>query len=381
MNVPVVIYAALSKKKDDDESDEASIESQIAKVRERVAHLYGDNLLVIGTFSDTGHSGSKRDRGPDLAAAIAAATRAADDHGQAELWANTAARFARGTGKRGEARAIGALYYDLRSQGVALRTVHDDAYVTNEEFIGFASRMAAKYSQDLSESVTRAKRRQAEKGEHLGGPMPLGYQLRDGKVVKDPDTAPTVARIFDLAAQGVPDSALARTVNAEGFRTRKGRPFDRRAIQAIVTNSFYAARIAYGGETFDAQHKPIIDATSWDLTQSQRAGRDRSQPEQHKAGRPARRHLLSGLARCGKCGGPMFAFTSQYKRKDGARARSYQCRSYRSSDGPATRSQWTPRWWTRPSSTASMTCCRTSSSGLRRSKTGTPGSGSGSPAS
>ena len=327
----VVVYAALSKKGD---PDQASIESQIAKVRERLAHLYGDDLLVVGSFYDDGHSGSKKNRGPGLEQAIAAVTRAADEHGSAELWANTSARFARGSGRLGEARALGALFYDLRSRGVEIRTVADDEYLRNEMLVGFASAQAAKYSADLSESVKRAKRRQAEKGEHLGGPLPIGYRLDEDKaVVIDPATAPTVERIFDLAAQGVPDSALARQMNSEGFRTRNGRPFDRRAIQAIVTNAFYAARIVYDGETFDAQHEPLIDAATFDRTQAQRPTRDRSRPEQHRAGRPARRHLLSSLAVCAKCGSPMFAYTSPYKRKDGTRARSYQCRSYRFSDG------------------------------------------------
>ena len=36
---------------------------------------------------------------------------------------------------------------------------------------------------------------------------------------------------------------------------------------------------------------------------------------------------------CGRCGSPMFARTSSYERKDGTRGRSYQRRSYVTSDG------------------------------------------------
>src|SRR4051812_30312993 len=107
----VVIYAALSKKQAQPESsaghDEGSVESQIAKVRTRLSQLYGNNADVLGEFHEVGHSGSKKNRGPELEAAINAAVAAADEgRPVVELWANTSARFARGSGKRNEARAI-----------------------------------------------------------------------------------------------------------------------------------------------------------------------------------------------------------------------------------------------------------------------------------
>jgi hypothetical protein len=121
VSTPVVIYAALSKKGD---NDDESLESQKRKVRERLAQIYPDGDDVIGEFEDDGYSGSKRDRGPGLEAAIAAVTKAAEECGHAELWANTSARFARGKGGPKAARALGGLYYDMKRVGVALRTVH-----------------------------------------------------------------------------------------------------------------------------------------------------------------------------------------------------------------------------------------------------------------
>ncbi|MBA2794370.1 MAG: recombinase family protein [Thermoleophilaceae bacterium] len=201
------------------------------------------------------------------------------------------------------------MYYDLKRVGVAIRTVADDEYLSNEMLVGFASAQAAKYSRDLSESVTRAKRRQAERGEHLGGPMPLGYRLAEKKwVVVDPETAPLVKRIFELASQGVPDAAVARTINQEGLRTRKGQPFTRRLVQHMVCNAFYAARIEYDGDSFDAQHAPLIEAevrpprratTPWwglrcrGLLRPGRSARSRRSP------RPSSRRRPAGHRGCG----------------------------------------------------------------------------------
>jgi Resolvase, N terminal domain len=160
----VVIYGCLSDKAE----DEQSIPSQIAKVRERLAAVYPDGFGVVGEFTNDVMSGSKRNRGPGLQAAIEAATRAADERGRAELWANTSARFARGRGRKDEARSLLELFTQMSRAGVRLRSVHDDEML-REEQVGIASRMAAKHSKDLAESVKRAKRRQAERGEHLGG--------------------------------------------------------------------------------------------------------------------------------------------------------------------------------------------------------------------
>lgn len=133
--------------------------------------------------------------------------------------------------------------------------------------------------------------------------------------------------------QGVPDGLLGRTVNKEGHRTRSGRPFDRRSIQAVVLNPFYAGLIVYDGQEYEAQHPRLVDRDAWRRMVAAREARDLGR-DSHKAGAPARRHLLSKLAECGRCGGPMYASTSSYLRKgDGGRARSYACRSYRSSDG------------------------------------------------
>ena len=62
--------------------------------------------------------------------------------------------------------------------------------------------------------------------------------------VHDPDRAPVIRHLFKLAAHGLPDSVIARHLNAEGYRTRSGRPWDRRAVQNHVTNAWHAGRVA-----------------------------------------------------------------------------------------------------------------------------------------
>jgi len=343
----LVFYGSLSKASDDPHQE--SIESQIARVRTKADAEYPDGYVLLGdpaATTDDGYSGSKRDRGPGLERAIALAVAAADDGGGApvEIWVNTPARFARGTGRKNQARSIMELFVHMQREGVTLRAVNDDDMVRREELVGFASRMAAKYSEDLGESVSRAKLRQLEAGEHLGGPMSDGYRTiyhhddaQGGRIVGrttelDPKRGPIWRDIFDLAEQGISDAEIARRMNAKGHRTRNGCLFDSRAIRNGVTNPWYAGRIAHKRNTPDmtvhpGKHPALVDPAVFDAIQAGRKLRDVAPGSDKGGGRPPERHALARLAVCGVCGEPMHARTSTHVRKDGTQRRTYICRS------------------------------------------------------
>lgn len=138
--VPVIRYAARSK---DEEAGKDSTGDQLRELGEWIARqperfAYGD--------PHTDHaSGFRGDRGPGLQAAIPEALKAKAEHGQAELLAVKSERYARGSGREQEARSLMELYVELRRAGVALRTVHDDAFLVNPMLIGVADAMANKY--------------------------------------------------------------------------------------------------------------------------------------------------------------------------------------------------------------------------------------------
>lgn len=344
-NPTVVIYAALSKSSDDPE--QTSIETQIAAVKERLSNLYQDGFTLLGEFSDDGYSGSKGNRGPGLQSAITAAVTASRETGEVELWANTSARFGRGTSRPGEARSLGELFYEMLRQGVTLRTVADDDLVRNQMLIGIGSEIAAKYSKDLSESVKRAKLREAKAGKLSGGPVCDGYLSvsvidskgrATGREMKiDPDRREPVQMMFDLATRGTPDAHIARKLNAAGWLTRNGKPWTRRTVQNMVTNPFYSGRVVYHRDKedqmiFDGNHPALVEPEIFDAIQASRPGRDYS-PDKKRIGRPNENHALARLGNCGVCGARMNAITSNYRRKDGTRARRYQCANYSESTG------------------------------------------------
>ena len=341
-HTPVVIYAAKSSPDPHD-----SVASQIERIRARLEHESG-RVERAEPFSEENVSGYRRSRGPQLAAAIEAAKAAAAEHGHAELWVFHSSRLGRGSGRMREARALGEVFYDLRRHGVSLRSVEDDPYVTDEAFVGMASKMANKYSEDLAAHVRRGKRGQFERGERLGGPVCDGYRLvtevGEGgalarRYVLDDERAPIIRRMAALALEGRGDGAVARQLNVEGLRTKAGKGFTRRRVQHTLTNPFYAGRAFIHKGT--ARHEEragswptLIDPADFDLIRAMRASRDRAAVNPNaRCGRRATTYALAKLAACDRCGARMYCVTSPYKRKDGTRQRSYECANVRDSTG------------------------------------------------
>jgi DNA invertase Pin-like site-specific DNA recombinase len=340
-DIPAVIYAAKSSPDPKD-----SVASQITATRAKLDAL-GGRSLVAEPFSEENVSGYRRSRGPKLEAAMATAKAAAAEHGQAELWVFHSTRLARGSGRIREARALGEVFYDLRRHGVALRSAEDDPYVTDEAFIGMASKMANKYSDDLSTHVRRGKTCQFERGERLGGPVPDGYQLirslADGTAVSeyvyDDERAPIIRRARDLALDGYAPASIARQLNAEGHRTKSYKAWTRRRVQDMLSNPFYAGRVVINRGKPNQRTRPgtwpaLIAPDDFDRIQLMTAKRDKA-AKNHVArtGRRTTRYVLARLGRCDRCGERMYCVTSPYKRKDGTQQRCYVCANVQSATG------------------------------------------------
>jgi DNA invertase Pin-like site-specific DNA recombinase len=346
--VPAVIYAAKST-----EDKHGSIPTQLEDCR---ALAKREGWTVVGEYSDEGFSAYSGNRGPDLEAAKTHAARAAKETGtKAILVAQHSDRFARGAGDEpGAADHLAEVWFVMRRQNVELWTLRghlDGIYAFME---GERNNMD---SERKSEAVTDGKRRQLQRGERLGGPVPEGYALRverdaadrvvDRHYSPDPNRGPLIVHIFELASEGYADAVIARKLNQEGHRTLNDKPWTRRRIQSTVCNAFYAGMVVQqfeGGKkkgvrrldkpvVVQGRHPPLVDPAVFDRIQSLRVSRDRSRKGRKHEGRPVGRYALAKLAVCGRCGDRMYAVTSPYRRKDGTRARHYVCANYRDATG------------------------------------------------
>lgn len=157
------------------------------------------------------------------------------------------------------------------------------------------------YSYNLSGEVLRGMTEKAMRHGYQCCPA-LGYKAvgKGRPFVIDPDTYPIVEFIFQSYHSGQDMTSIARELNRRGYKTRLGRPFERRAIEGILRNKFYIGEVTFNDITFHGPHETRESVTAiFDAVQERINA-------QH---RPIRRrdastnaHWLSGLLKCSVCG-------------------------------------------------------------------------------
>jgi site-specific DNA recombinase len=116
-----------------------------------------------------------------------------------------------------------------------------------------------------------------KKGLWMGGPVPLGYEVRERKLVVIDKEAEQVRHIMRryLALRSVP--ALAEELNREGYRTmvqrrssgphRGGCIFRRGTLYHLLSNRIYRGFIVHKGTAYSGEHEAVVDAHLWDQVQ------------------------------------------------------------------------------------------------------------------
>lgn len=157
------------------------------------------------------------------------------------------------------------------------------------------------YSYNLSGEVIRGMTEKALRNGYQSVPS-LGYRaVGQGKpFVIDPERMPMVEYIFQAYHDGMDMTKIARNCNANGWKTRRGRPFERRTILRILQNKFYIGTVEWNGYSFQGSHEisPLVREVYED-----------AQARMQREYKPSRRreissckHWLSGTLRCGYCG-------------------------------------------------------------------------------
>ena len=161
--------------------------------------------------------------------------------------------------------------------------------------------MAEFFSAELSQKVTRGMRESALKCHSVGGHVPLGYKIKDHKLVVDPDTAHIVQEAFALYANGVSVAEIARKFNAAGYKTAKNTEFNRSSFKVMFQNVRYIGTYTYKDIRIENGVPAIIDRELFDAVQ-RRLSKTATAPARGKAKVD---YLLSGKLFCGHCGASM----------------------------------------------------------------------------
>jgi DNA invertase Pin-like site-specific DNA recombinase len=152
-------------------------------------------------------------------------------------------------------------------------------------------------SERIRDKIAASKR----KGLWVGGPLPLGYHMKDDKIVVVEDEAERVRLIYRryLDLGGV--NALVRDLRERNIRTkarllatgatRGGVLFGRGSLFYLLRNRFYVGEVKYKDEILPGEQPAIMDRELFDAVQQKLT----EQWTTRSTTRNASDHLLTGL--------------------------------------------------------------------------------------
>ena len=131
-----------------------------------------------------------------------------------------------------------------------------------------------------------------KRGMWMGGFVPLGYEVRDRKLVINEAEAETVRMIFERFVEVGSATALARALAAEGVRTRRRRLVDKGFLYKLLNNRVYIGDAVHKGTAYPGEHEAIITRALWDKVHGILRESPRVRAGRTRAATPA---LLKGL--------------------------------------------------------------------------------------
>jgi site-specific DNA recombinase len=233
-----------------------------------------------------------------------------------------------------------------------------------DNILGFVKlEAAADYRRQIAAWTYEAMERKARAG-HVTGGRVFGYDnVRVGGHVErriNEAEASVVRKIFQLSADGLGKTTIARRLNAEGApapRAQLGRPhaWAGSSVREILLRETYHGCVLWNRtkkrdvegaiaptnrpesewRRVDAPALRIVDEPLWRAAHARLAQKRRSYLRGTKGqlcGRPIdgvdRKHLLVGLAKCGLCGGSIEVRSRRHGRR-GPRHKFYMCANHR----------------------------------------------------
>ncbi|MGF6823296.1 site-specific DNA recombinase [Microbacterium sp. ZKA21] len=168
----------------------------------------------------------------------------------------------------------------------------------------------------------------AERGHWQFSRRPFGYQRVDGEVLVIPEEAEIVREGYRRYIAGETYYAIAQDWNSRGIRTLgtgngEGTTWSMARVTQLLRNPRYAGIVQSKGVIYDVepQWEAIIDRRTWDDYLATREGRRKP----HGWSRSVK-HILSGVALCGVCGGTLTARPEYRNTPDGRVAeQAYAC--------------------------------------------------------
>ena len=213
----------------------------------------------------------------------------------------------------------------------AFNTTTSMGRLTLHMLLSFAQFEREVASERIRDKIAASKK----KGMWMGGNVPLGYDVKERKLLVNPQEAESVRLIYrrydDLGSVRALKESLERDgivskvrIDRHGRRSG-GRPLSRGALYLLLQNRIYRGEIVHKDKSYPGEHEAIIDEALWDRVQrrleANRVDRSNGAREDHTS-------LLAGLI-YDDAGGRM---TPSHANKKGTRYRYYVSHALISAD-------------------------------------------------
>lgn len=176
----------------------------------------------------------------------------------------------------------------------------------------------------IRDKIAASKR----KGMWMGGRIPLGYDLKERKLIVNREEARLIVRLFSLYLELGCVSKLKTRLDQEGIKSKKrtsaagnpsgGTSHSRGALYQILNNRIYLGEIPHRGQNHPGQHEAIVPRVLWESVQA----RLRSDNQGHRNGLRANSSSFL-VGRLQNAAG--HRFTPSHTVKNGKRYRYYVC--------------------------------------------------------
>jgi site-specific DNA recombinase len=130
------------------------------------------------------------------------------------------------------------------------------------------------------------------KGMWMGGWAPLGYEVRNRKLVVNDEDANLVRSIFQRFLKTGSATILARQLIQEGVRNKYGKLIDKGILYKLLNNPVYIGEAVHKGVSYPGEHVAIIDRKVWGKVLAQFQTNPRKRAGTARAQTPS---LLKGL--------------------------------------------------------------------------------------
>ncbi|MEZ5735641.1 MAG: recombinase family protein [Novosphingobium sp.] len=180
----------------------------------------------------------------------------------------------------------------------AFNTTNSMGRLTLNVLLSFAQFEREVIAERIRDKIAASKAR----GMWMGGTVPLGYEVKDRKLVVVPEEAETVRQIMEryvrsnsvreLLVELQQDGIITKRRIGKNGRERGGIPFKRGALYGLLANRTYVGVTSYQGKTYPGEHEAIVSSELFDAVQARLA--ERTNPRSPRCSRKPV-SLLAGM--------------------------------------------------------------------------------------